>query len=105
MSHTITFVSADLTARTATFNVDGTPVTRPIAQEITSDTLQDHLTSLAYGLYVEATDADASAEVGVIDESAVPTPSGIVFTDADATARQAEIDAAVEAAREAGEIT
>ena len=51
---TITLVSVDSVARTATFAVNGQNITRGISQEVTSETLADHLQALANGLIIEA---------------------------------------------------
>lgn len=67
----------DLEARTATFDVDGEKVTRPIAQEVTDATLQDHLQALANGLFVEAEEKAATEIVGTI--TTVPVEVGTEF--------------------------
>jgi len=49
----VTFESVDTKARTATFNVNGTFVTRPIADGVGDEQLADHLRALAEGLAIE----------------------------------------------------
>ena len=73
----VLFSSIDTAARTATFTVDGTPVTRPIAQEVTDETLADHLQALANGLIIEAEQAAAVATPGAI--TAAPVAEGTEF--------------------------
>jgi len=49
----VKFKSIDFKTRTATFDVNGDLKTRPIAQEVTNETLEEHLTALAEGLKIE----------------------------------------------------
>lgn len=77
----VTLVSYTVEApRTATFSVGENIVTRPIAQEVTDDTLREHLTALARGLAIEY--AEASPEVtpelseGIVEAGTVLVEEG-----------------------------
>ncbi len=49
----VKFKSINFEDRTATFEVNGGLRTRPIAQEVTNETLEAHITALAEGLKIE----------------------------------------------------
>jgi hypothetical protein len=51
---TVNFVSIDMEARTATFDVDGVIEERQIADGVGQDTIAEHLTAMAEGLVIEA---------------------------------------------------
>lgn len=51
---TVKFVSIDMEARTATFDVDGVIEERQIADGVGQDTLGEHLIVMAEGLVIEA---------------------------------------------------
>lgn len=74
---TCTFVSMSIEERTATFNVNGENITRPISQEVTDETLADHLQALANGLIIEAEEKAKQSNVDVI--TAIPIDAGITY--------------------------
>lgn len=69
---------------TATFQVDGAEelVTRPLSQEVTDETLEEHLKALARGLAVEAEEATLLEALPELSPGLVQ--EGTVLVEADA---------------------
>lgn len=103
---TIKFQSINAEVRTATFLVNDQPVTRPIADDITDETLGAHLQALALGLSVELEDEgltdDDETEVESDEAEEMPVLSGTTAVASDevifegtADEARAELEASV----------